>query len=163
MRWELNPRRRGDVILPVLREFDDQGGAKGEGADESGSTKQKCGKVTPYPEVVTFQLRTYAADDVITDADPGIKQFRQFSPFSPSKYAQELCMKEFKCRKVYTEDRMKGIDIEWLQESSTTAIPTFSSRPVMRNIWRVLETEPVPLPIVRKNRNSTAVVDEELC
>lgn len=54
----------------------------------------KTTTLTIYPQVLTFLLRTYAADENILDIEDEITMFTQLSNKTPSQYAEMMAAKE---------------------------------------------------------------------
>lgn len=68
---------------------------------EDGDRQEGC--LTSYCEVVNYLLTIYATDDVITEAEADILNFKQTQSMTAMCYSQQLWEKALRCGKVYHE------------------------------------------------------------
>lgn len=68
-------------------------------------------------EVVNHPLASYATDDVISEREIKMQDFKQPSSITPNQYAAAIWTKTLICNQVYTEYTLKGIIVEGLLDS----------------------------------------------
>ena len=65
-----------------------------------------------YAEVINFLLRTYATDEVISEAVGDVTSFRQSSNMTEEVYSTQLLDKTLRCGTVFSDMPLKSLFVE---------------------------------------------------
>ena len=88
-------------------------------------SKPSKGQLRTYSEIVNYLLKTYASDDVIAEAEEGLRHFVQAPGMTELDFATKLTLKVLRCGHVYNEAKMIGFFIEGLNESIRSSVRSY--------------------------------------
>ena len=78
-----------------------------------------------YAEVVNFLLRTYATDEVISEAVGDVTSFRQSSNMTEEAYSNQLWDKALRCGTVFSDRRLKSLFVEGLLPATCAQVRNY--------------------------------------
>ena len=78
-----------------------------------------------YPEVVNYLLRTYATDEVISEAVGDVTSFRQSSNMTEEVYSNHLWDKALRCGTVFSDRRLKSLFVEGLLPATCAQVRNY--------------------------------------
>lgn len=82
-------------------------------------------ELTTYCKAVKYLLKTYATNDVISEADAEITNFKQPTGMTAVCHCEVLWEKALGCGRVYDEPRLKAIFIEGTHSSIRNLMRTY--------------------------------------
>ena len=80
-----------------------------------------------YPQVVNFLLRTYATDEVISEAVGDVTSFRQSSNMTEEVYSNHLWDMALPCSTVFSDRRLKSLFFEALLPAKCVQVRNYFS------------------------------------
>ena len=78
-----------------------------------------------YPQVVNFLLRTYATDEVISEAVGDVTSFRQSSNMTEEVYSNHLWDMALRCGTVFSDRRLKSLFVEGLLPATSAQVRNY--------------------------------------
>ena len=78
-----------------------------------------------YPQVVNVLLRTYATDEVISEAVGDVTSFRQSSNMTEEVYSNHLWDKALRCGTVFSDRRLKSLFVEGLLPATCAQVRNY--------------------------------------
>ena len=78
--------------------------------------------LSSYPEVFNYLLRTYATNEVITEAYAEVTNFLQSSGMSETEYGDPFWRKALCCENVFSDNRLKSLFAEGLLPAIRTEV-----------------------------------------
>ena len=100
-----------------------------------------------YAEVVNFLLRTYATDEVLSEAVDDVTSFRQSSNMTEEVYSNQLWGKALRCGTVFSNRPLKSLFVEGLLPATCAQVrnyletrPGADYQPVARYAHAISET-----------------------
>ena len=78
-----------------------------------------------YPQVVNFLLRTYATDEVISEAVGYVTSFCQSSNMTEEVYSNHLWDKALRCGTVFSDRRLKSLFVEELLPATCAQVRNY--------------------------------------
>ena len=78
-----------------------------------------------YAEVVNLLLRTYATDEVISEAVGDVTSFRQSANMTEELYSNQLWDKALRCGTVFSDRRLKSLFVEGLLPATCAQVRNY--------------------------------------